>query len=109
MQILPRSKQEWFELLPFAMKVWVIVAAPYVFWCDHELATTIEAGPLHAAMREFVVPTQIGYLAIFLLLIWFGVSELSHRRYWRAILDFIFAVVAFFCIYLLEPLVVKLR
>jgi hypothetical protein len=108
-QILPRSGKEWFDLVPFALKVWVIIAAPCMFWCDHKLAATLEVSPLHAAMREFVVPTQIGYFVIFLVLVWIGVLELSRRRYWRGIIDFIFAVVAFFCIYLLEPLVVKLR
>jgi hypothetical protein len=109
MQILPRTKREWLEVLSLALKTYVVVAAPCVFLCDHELAASLEGWSLHAAMREFVVPTQIGYFLIFLVLIWFGVSELSRRRYWRTMIDFIFAVVAFFCIYLLEPLAVKLR
>jgi len=109
MKIRARTRQEWFELLSFALKVLVIVAAPCMFWCDRELATTLGVSQLHAVMREFVVPTQIGYTAIFFLLMGIGIVELSDRRYWRATLDFLFAVAAFFCIYLLEPLVVKLK
>lgn len=109
MQILPSTKQERLDLLRLALKVWIIVAAPCMYWCDHVLGSTLQAWPLHKAMRQFVVPTQIGYFAVFLLLIWTGISELSRRMYMRVSVDFIFAVVAFFCIYLLEPLVVELR
>jgi hypothetical protein len=89
MRASPTTIREWFSLLRFVLKTYMIVALVFIFvWTRPELAMPIVIGYFFAV--------AIGYFAVGLFLLTIAVVELTRKRRGSAISDFVFSALAFF-------------
>ena len=108
MRILPQTNRDWFDLLPLALKVGIILAAPVIL-IYHQAVSVPGLFPatVNDEMKALVQPIQVGCIVACAMLVGIGVVELFRRRLKIAIWDFVFAVFALFCWSLAELFTVR--
>jgi len=88
MNILPKTRGEWFDVFPFALKAWAIVAFPAAIISVRWM--TIVSNPPY---KELLRPVVMSYSLVCVLLFGVGVVHVrkkSKQAFW----DFFFAVLA---------------
>ena len=95
---LPNDSQEWFELLPLAVKTCVAFTFPALFMYEKALS---QPGSfphyVHSQMKDVAVPVQDFCVVACVVLIGTGVYKIFKHRGRQAIWDFGFALLALFC------------
>ena len=91
MNILPKTKREWFDVFQFALKVWAIVAFPAAIISIRSM-TKASSQPY----KELLMPVVVSYFLVCVLLFWVGVIH-ARKKSKQAFWDFLFAVLALTC------------
>jgi hypothetical protein len=88
MNIQPKTKGEWFDILPFALKAWVTLAFPAAI-----ISVRWMSPASSRPYQELLRPILVGYSLACVLLFGVGVVHVRMKSK-KALWDFFFALIA---------------